>query len=41
MGGASERSIMNTTGHKSSAMVRRYIRGVSLFQENAAAVCGL
>jgi len=41
MGGASERSIMNTTGHKSSAMVRRYIRGVSLFTENAAAVCGL
>jgi integrase len=39
--GASERSIMNQTGHKSSTMVRRYIRDASLFRENAAAVVGL
>ena len=39
--GASERSIMAQTGHKSSAMVRRYIRDASLFRENAAAKCGL
>ncbi len=39
--GASERSIMNQTGHRSTAMVRRYIRGGSLFRENAAAVVGL
>ena len=28
---------MAQTGHKSSAMVRRYIRDASLFSENAAA----
>ena len=39
--GASERSIMNQTGHRSVNMVRRYIRGGSLFRENAAAVVGL
>jgi site-specific recombinase XerD len=39
--GASERSIMNQTGHRSVAMVRRYIREGSLFRENAAAVLGL
>ena len=39
--GASERSIMAQTGHKSTAMVRRYIRDGSLFRENAAAVVGL
>jgi integrase len=39
--GASERSIMNQTGHKSTAMVRRYIRDASLFRENAAAKVGL
>ena len=39
--GASERSIMNQTGHRSSAMVRRYIRDGSLFRENAAAKVGL
>ena len=41
IGGASERSIMNQTGHRSSAMVRRYIRDASLFRENAAAKVGL
>jgi len=40
-GGAPERSIMQQTGHKSVVMVRRYIRGGSLFQENAAAYVGL
>ena len=39
--GASERAIMNQTGHKSAAMVRRYIRDGSLFRENAAAKVGL
>jgi len=39
--GASERSIMNQTGHRSSAMVRRYIRNESLLRENAAAKVGL
>jgi hypothetical protein len=41
IGGASERAIMNQTGHRSSAMVRRYIRDGSLFRENAAAKVGL
>lgn len=35
--GRSERAIMAQTGHRSSAMVRRYIRDASLFSENAAA----
>ncbi|MCU4186609.1 tyrosine-type recombinase/integrase [Acidiferrimicrobium sp. IK] len=39
--GASERSIMAQTGHKSLPMVRRYIRDGSLFRENAAAMVGL
>lgn len=39
--GASEWSIMNQTGHRSVAMVRRYIRDGSLFRENAAARVGL
>ena len=39
--GASERSIMNQTGHRSVGMVRRYIKDGSLFRENAAAVVGL
>jgi integrase len=38
---ASERAIMNQTGHRSAAMVRRYIRDGSLFRENAAAKVGL
>lgn len=41
MAGASERSIMAQTGHKSVNMVRRYIRDGSLFRENAAACVGL
>jgi site-specific recombinase XerD len=39
--GASERSIMNQTGHQSVQMVRRYIREASLFRENSAAKLGL
>jgi len=34
--GASERSIMKQTGHRSVQMVRRYIRDGSLFRENSA-----
>jgi integrase len=39
--GASERSIMNQTGHRSVNMVRRYIKDGSLFRENAVAAVGL
>lgn len=39
--GASERSIMNQTGHRSVEMVRRYIRDGSLFRENSAEKLGL
>jgi len=39
--GASERSIMNQTGHRSVPMVRRYIRDGSLFRENSASELGL
>ena len=38
---ASERSIMNQTGHRSVQMVRLYIRGGSLFRENSAGKLGL
>jgi integrase len=41
MAGVSERVIMQQTGHKNTAMLRRYIREGSLFRENAAAVVGL
>ena len=33
--GAEERSIMAMTGHKSSEMVRRYIKEANLFKNNA------
>jgi integrase len=39
--GASERSIMHQTGHRSVQMVRRYIRDGSLFWENSAGKLGL
>jgi site-specific recombinase XerD len=39
--GASERAIMDQTGHRSLTTVRKYIRTGSLFRENAAAVLGL
>ena len=38
---ASERSIMDQTGHRSVQMVRRYIRDGSLFRDNAAGQVGL
>jgi site-specific recombinase XerD len=39
--GASERSIMNQTGHRSVQMLRRYIRDGSLFRDNSAGKLGL
>lgn len=39
--GKSERAIMNQTGHRSLATVRRYIRDGNLFRENAAEGLGL
>ena len=39
--GASERSIMKQTGHRSVQMVRRYIRDGSLFIENSGGKLGL
>lgn len=39
--GASERSIMNQTGHRSVQMVRRYIRDGSIFRDNSAGKLGL
>jgi len=39
--GASERAIMKQTRHKSEAMVRRYIRDGTLFQQNVSAMVGL
>jgi integrase len=41
LGGASERSIQEETGHKSLLILRRYIRDGNLFNENAAAKTGL
>jgi site-specific recombinase XerD len=41
MAGASERSIMKQTGHRSVQMVRRYIRDGSLFRENSGGKLGL
>lgn len=41
MNGVSERAIQDQTGHKSLAVMRRYIRDGSLFRENAAGKVGL
>ncbi len=41
MSGASERSIQEQSGHRSLAVMRRYIRDGSLFRENAASKVGL
>jgi integrase len=41
MAGVNERVIMQQTGHKNTATLRRYIREGSLFRENAAAAVGL
>ena len=40
-GGASDHDIMRTTGHKSRAMVDRYIRNVDIWKANAASRLGL
>lgn len=39
--GVDERTIMEQTGHKTTTMVRRYIRRGALFRNNAAAKVGL
>lgn len=39
--GTSDRAIMAQTGHKSMAMLGRYIRDANLFRQNAAATVGL
>jgi site-specific recombinase XerD len=39
--GVPERVIANQTGHKGTAMLRRYVREGSLFRENAASAVGL
>jgi site-specific recombinase XerD len=39
--GAEERDIARTTGHRSTGMVRRYIRDADLFRANASAKLGL
>jgi site-specific recombinase XerD len=41
MAGVSERAIQNQSGHRSLAVLRRYIRDGSLFRENAASKVGL
>ncbi len=33
--GVDEKNIMNMTGHKTSSMVRRYIKETNLFKNNA------
>jgi integrase len=39
--GASERAIMNQTGHRSLLIARGYIRPATLFEDNAAAIAAL
>jgi integrase len=39
--GVPERVIAEQTGHKGTAMLRRYIREGPLFRENAASAVGL
>jgi site-specific recombinase XerD len=39
--GAAERSIQNQTGHRSTQMLRRYIRDGNLFRDNSAGRLGL
>jgi len=39
--GVPERVIAEQTGHRGTAMLRRYIREGSLFRENAASAIGL
>lgn len=41
MAGVTERTIMDQTRHRSVAMVRRYVRKATVFQDNAAAKVAL
>lgn len=41
LSGASDREIMNQTGHKTRTMVDRYVRHISIWQNNAAMRLGL
>ncbi len=41
LAGVEERDIMRQTGHRSTTMLRRYIRDGSLFRSNSAAALGL
>jgi integrase len=41
LNGPSERKIMDQTRHRSTAMVRKYIRDGNLFRNNAAGAAGL
>jgi integrase len=41
MNGVEERVLMKQTGHKSTTMLRRYVRDADLFKDNAAAKLGL
>jgi hypothetical protein len=41
MNGVAEIAIMKQTRHKSSDMLRKYIRDASLFRDNASAWVGL
>jgi hypothetical protein len=41
MNGVNELAIMKQTRHRSSDMLRKYIRDASLFQDNASARVGL
>jgi integrase len=40
-GGASDRAIMRQIGHRSPAMVNRYVHDGRLFRDNAAILTGL
>jgi len=41
LGGVREHTIMQQTGHRSSAVLRRYIRDADLYRDNSAAALGL
>lgn len=41
LNGASDRSIMNQTGHRSRATVDRYVKRITIWQDNAATRLGL
>ena len=41
MNGATERTIMKQTGHRTLTMLRRYIRDGEMWRKNAAASLGL